>query len=94
MRVHARLKRILHVFIESICRHRNDRDALRVRTIQLTDAAGRGESIHERHADIHQDRVIGINGAFSEHIDCELSIHRAVSGNTLKLKQVQKDLRV
>ena len=58
MRIQSGLQTPLNIFVESVGGQGNDRDGFRVTAVQRTDAAGRFQTIHIRHAHIHEDRII------------------------------------
>ena len=57
MGVHAGLEALSDVLFEGVRRQRDDRNERRVRALQLPDLPCGGQSVHDGHPHIHQDRI-------------------------------------
>lgn len=66
MLIHTGGKDTLTVFGKGIRRHRNDGDGLRIRSRKSANGARGRDAVHDRHHDIHQNRIVGAFFRLSE----------------------------
>ncbi len=94
MGVHAGLQRARHILVEDVCGHGDDRDGFRIRSVERADGGGGGETVHDRHTNVHENDIVPALRTGCEHVDSLLSVARMLGKHVLKLQQVCEDLGV
>ena len=68
MLVHACLFAACHVLCKGICSHCNYRHGFRVRTVKISYSLCCVKPVHDRHHDVHENKVISADLVLREHI--------------------------
>ena len=94
MLIHTGGKDTLTVFGKGIRRHRNDGDGLRIRSRKSANGARGRDAVHDRHHDIHQNRIVGAFFRLSEETQRFFPIHGFGDGGACIFQQKFRDFHI
>ena len=86
MGVHPGSLAFFDIIIKGVGRHGNDGDSPGIAVGQMPYILGSRQPVHQRHPDIHEDRVVKAGFRFTEHLDGPQPVFRGIHGKSPALK--------
>ena len=92
--VHAGVQTARDVLAEGVRRHGENRNGFRVRAVERTDGFRGGQTVHDRHHDVHQDKAERARRIAAEQLDRLRAVDGVRDERTLCAEQGIRDFAV